>query len=66
MLSRHRRAVAIPEPGHLERVEDARSALPAGLAFAGAWCGSGAMPDAIESGLIAAHRLIHPERAHVA
>lgn len=57
-IIRHPRAVAIPEPGHLARVAQAHAALPAGLALAGAWCGGGAMPDAITSGLDAARKVM--------
>jgi oxygen-dependent protoporphyrinogen oxidase len=52
----HPRAVAIPGPGHLARVSAALD-LPPGLALAGAWCGSGAMNDAVASGFAAAARL---------
>lgn len=61
---RHPRAVAIPGPGHARRVAAAIDALPPGLVLAGAWMGTGAMPDAIESGRAAAARLA-PEAAHV-
>lgn len=54
---RHPRAVAIPGRGHLGRIEALHQALPAGLAVAGAWCSSGAMPDAVRAGWAAAGRL---------
>ncbi len=54
---RHPRAVAIPGRGHLRRIEALCAALPPGLAVAGAWCGAGAMPDAVEAGQRAAQQL---------
>lgn len=54
---RHPRAVAIPGPGHALRVATAQERLPAGLVLAGAWCGAGAMNDAVKSGFSAAHRV---------
>lgn len=54
---RHPRAVAIPGPGHRERVAAALDGLPPRLAVAGAWLGGGAMEDAAQSGFAAAARL---------
>lgn len=47
---RHRSAVPLPTPGHGARVEAIRGALPQGLHVAGAWCGMGAMHEAIVAG----------------
>jgi oxygen-dependent protoporphyrinogen oxidase len=57
-VSRHPRAVAIPAPGHPDRIEAIRRALPKGIAVAGAWCGGAAMNDAVESGFAAADSLL--------
>lgn len=54
---RHPAAVPIPAPGHQRRVAAAQAALPRGLALAGAWCGMGAMHEAIRAGVAAAERL---------
>jgi len=57
-LVRHPAAVVLPEPGHAARVRALLAELPAGLAVAGSWCGSGAMPDAVQAGEAAAARLL--------
>lgn len=54
---RHRQAVAIPGPGHLERVARALDGLPSRVVVAGAWTGAGSMEDAARSGFAAAERL---------
>lgn len=56
-LVRHSRAVALPGAGHTSRIAAIHAALPRTLAVAGAWCGAGAMPDAIASGEQAAAKL---------
>lgn len=53
-IVRHRQAVPLPEPGHPARVVRILSALPPGLALAGAWCGMGAMHEGIAAGQAAA------------
>lgn len=55
---RHPRAVALPGPGHGARVKQVLNNLPVGVALAGAWTGSGAMPDAVQSGQAAAERIL--------
>ena len=55
---RHPAAVPIPGPGHGARMEAALGALPRGLALAGAWCGMGAMHEAIRAGHTAADRIL--------
>ncbi len=56
-LLRHPAAVAPPAPGHAERLARVRAALPPGLVVAGAWCGAGAVDDAICAGRAAADAL---------
>lgn len=56
-LVHHPAAVAPPRLGHTARVAAVRAALPAGVAVAGAWCGAGAMDDAVASGFAAAEAL---------
>ncbi len=53
-LVRHAAAVAPPAPGHAARIAAVRAAVPPGLAVAGAWCGAGAMDDAVRAGFDAA------------
>ncbi len=57
-LVRHPHAVALPGPGHRDRVRRIQAALPAGLELAGSWMGTGAVPDALASGEAAADRVL--------
>lgn len=61
---RHPAAVALPSPGHAGRVTAMKANLPKGLALAGSYLGSGAMPDAIAAGEQAAQDLLR--NMHVA
>lgn len=54
---RHAHAVAPPLLGHADRLARIRGGLPAGLFVAGAWCGAGAMDDAVRAGRDAAMEL---------
>jgi protoporphyrinogen oxidase len=45
--------VAIPEPGHKKRLLQLKAMLPSEIRLAGAYMGSGAMPDAIAAGMAA-------------
>lgn len=53
-LVRHTTAVAPPLLGHADRLARIHAGLPGGIFVAGAWCGAGAMDDAIRSGRDAA------------
>jgi oxygen-dependent protoporphyrinogen oxidase len=57
----HPAAVAPPAPGHAARIQRVRGGLPGGLAVAGAWCGAGAMDDAVRAGFDAAAAIGSPE-----
>jgi len=65
-LVHHPAAVAAPAPGHAARVAAIQAALPPGIAVAGAWCGAGAMDDAVHAGFAAAARLGAPAPAEPA